>query len=59
MGRDIYGTISIEAGGLNSMIPLALAARLGLPVVDADGMVERFLNFKWLHLLYMVFHPLP
>ena len=24
MGKDIFGTISIEAGGLNSMIPLAL-----------------------------------
>ncbi|HOP24614.1 MAG TPA: DUF917 domain-containing protein [Defluviitoga sp.] len=42
MGKDIFGTISIEAGGLNSMIPLALAARLGLPVVDADGMGRAF-----------------
>lgn len=42
LGKDIYATISIEAGGLNSMIPLALAARLNLPVVDADGMGRAF-----------------
>lgn len=42
LGRDIFATLSIEAGGLNSMIPLALAARLNLPVVDADGMGRAF-----------------
>jgi len=42
LGREVYATIPIEAGGLNSMIPLALAARTGLPVVDADGMGRAF-----------------
>ncbi|TMB97350.1 MAG: DUF917 domain-containing protein, partial [Chloroflexi bacterium] len=32
----------IEAGGINSTIPFALAADLGLPVVDADGMGRAF-----------------
>ena len=32
----------IEAGGVNSLLPLALAARLGLPVIDADGMGRAF-----------------
>ena len=32
----------IEAGGVNSMIPLVVALRLGIPVVDADGMGRAF-----------------
>lgn len=42
LGKEIFATMPIEAGGVNSMIPLALAARLGLPVVDADGMGRAF-----------------
>ncbi|MCL6454161.1 MAG: DUF917 domain-containing protein [Alicyclobacillus sp.] len=41
-GQTISATMPIEAGGINSMIPLAVAARLGLPVVDADGMGRAF-----------------
>ncbi len=32
----------IEAGGINSMVPLQVAAELGRPVVDADGMGRAF-----------------
>ncbi|PSJ57123.1 hypothetical protein C7I85_23140 [Mesorhizobium soli] len=32
----------VEIGGLNSTIPLVAAGRLGLPVVDADGMARAF-----------------
>lgn len=32
----------IEAGGINSMVPLQVAAQLGRPVVDADGMGRAF-----------------
>ena len=42
LGQKIYATIPIEAGGVNSMIPLALAAQLDLPVVDTDGMGRAF-----------------
>ncbi|MEH7252677.1 DUF917 domain-containing protein [Neobacillus niacini] len=42
LGKKIYGTFPIEAGGVNSMLPFALAARLGLPVIDADGMGRAF-----------------
>lgn len=42
LGKKIYATFPIEAGGVNSMIPFALAARLGLPVIDADGMGRAF-----------------
>ncbi|ASV69748.1 DUF917 domain-containing protein [Cytobacillus kochii] len=42
LGEKIYGTFPIEAGGVNSMLPFALAARLGIPVIDADGMGRAF-----------------
>lgn len=35
-------TLPIEAGGLNSLIPMVVAASLGIPVVDADGMGRAF-----------------
>lgn len=42
LGHDVSCVAPIEAGGVNSMIPLALAARLGLPVADGDGMGRAF-----------------
>jgi uncharacterized protein len=42
MGEDIFATMPIEAGGVNSLLPFALAARQGLPVVDGDGMGRAF-----------------
>lgn len=42
LGRNISATFPIEAGGVNSMLPLALAARLDLPVIDVDGMGRAF-----------------
>lgn len=42
LGKPVFATMPIEAGGVNSMIPLASAARLRIPVVDADGMGRAF-----------------
>jgi len=42
LGRTINYTTSAEAGGLNSTSPFVVAARLGIPVVDADGMGRAF-----------------
>jgi DUF917 family protein len=42
LGRPITATMSIEAGGLNSTTPFTVAAELGIPVVDADGMGRAF-----------------
>jgi DUF917 family protein len=42
LGKTAYATMPIEAGGVNSMIPLVVALRLGIPVVDADGMGRAF-----------------
>lgn len=41
-GKEIYAFMPIEAGGVNSMLPIAASARLGLPLVDADGMGRAF-----------------
>ena len=41
-GREIYAFMPIEAGGVNSMLPIAAAARLGMPMVDVDGMGRAF-----------------
>ncbi|MBJ7478294.1 DUF917 domain-containing protein [Rhodococcus sp. (in: high G+C Gram-positive bacteria)] len=41
-GRTADATMPMECGGINSMIPLLVAARRGLPVVDADGMGRAF-----------------
>lgn len=42
LGRTADATMPIECGGINSMIPLLVAARTGLPVIDADGMGRAF-----------------
>jgi DUF917 family protein len=42
LGRRADATMPVECGGLNSMIPLVVAARTGLPVIDADGMGRAF-----------------
>ena len=41
-GKKIDAFMPIEAGGVNSMLPIAAAARLGLPLVDVDGMGRAF-----------------
>ncbi|MCY4105585.1 MAG: DUF917 domain-containing protein [Chloroflexi bacterium] len=42
LNQPIRATMSIEAGGLNSVVPLYLAARLQIPLVDCDGMGRAF-----------------
>jgi DUF917 family protein len=42
LGKDIAATMSIEAGGLNSVTPLTVAARLRIPMIDCDGMGRAF-----------------
>jgi DUF917 family protein len=42
LGKSADATVPMECGGLNSMIPLLVAARAGIPVVDADGMGRAF-----------------
>lgn len=42
LGKKVYAVMPMECGGLNSTIPFVVAARAGLPVVDADGMGRAF-----------------
>ena len=42
IGKPIRATMSIEAGGLNSVVPIYVAARTRLPMVDCDGMGRAF-----------------
>jgi uncharacterized protein len=42
LGRHITHTVSIEAGGLNSTTPFSVAAQMGIPLVDCDGMGRAF-----------------
>jgi DUF917 family protein len=42
IGKRTAATMSIEAGGINSTIPLTVSARLGIPIVDCDGIGRAF-----------------
>ena len=42
IGKPVKATMTIEAGGLNSVVPIYVAARLRLPMVDCDGMGRAF-----------------
>jgi DUF917 family protein len=53
LGKPINYTYSIEAGGINSTIPIVLAARLGIPMLDMDGMGRAFPEIQMVtHSLY-------
>ena len=41
-GATVGALMAAEIGGSNGMVPLTWAARLGLPVLDADGMGRAF-----------------
>src|SRR5215510_14782579 len=43
-GRRVAALMAIEIGGGNGLLPITWAARIGLPVVDADGMGRAFLE---------------
>ncbi|MGE8000063.1 DUF917 domain-containing protein [Lysinibacillus sp. NPDC093190] len=43
IGKEkITGTYPMEAGGVNSMIPIVVAAQLDIPLIDCDGMGRAF-----------------
>lgn len=53
LGKQVTALCPIECGGMNSMIPFVVAARMGLPVVDGDGMGRAFpeLQMETFHVL--------
>lgn len=46
LDRSFNCIVPLEAGGINATIPLVVAARLGLPVIDGDGMGRAFPEFQ-------------
>lgn len=53
IGKPVRATMSIEAGGLNSVVPIYVAARLRLPLVDCDGMGRAFPEIQMVtHTIY-------
>ena len=42
VGKKAEALLCAEIGGINALLPLVLAARCGLPVVDGDGMGRAF-----------------
>jgi uncharacterized protein len=42
LGYKFDAVMPIEAGGINSTVPLLVGALMGLPVIDADGMGRAF-----------------
>jgi DUF917 family protein len=52
----LFALMSAEMGGVNSLIPLALAARLGVPLVDGDAMGRAYPE---LNLLTLTLYGIP
>jgi uncharacterized protein len=53
LNKPIRATMSIEAGGLNSVVPIYTAARLRMPMVDCDGMGRAFPEIQMVtHTIY-------
>ncbi|WP_206198005.1 DUF917 domain-containing protein [Shimia sediminis] len=46
IAKSFNAIIPLEAGGINATLPLVVAARLGLPVIDGDGMGRAFPEFQ-------------
>jgi len=42
LGQQPVALMPIEVGGMNTLVPLATAAEMGLPVIDADSMRRAF-----------------
>lgn len=42
LGHDFDAIMPVEVGGMNTLIPLVVAAEMGIPCVDADGMRRAF-----------------
>ena len=59
LGRKADAIFCIEAGGLNSTIPIAVAATAGLPIVDGDGMGRAFPELQMVSMTMFGVHACP
>lgn len=60
IGEPAQAVMCVEIGGMNALLPLVLAARAGLPVVDGDGMGRAFpqLQMTTFHILGVTAAPM-
>lgn len=56
LGKKIQAVMPIESGGLNGVIPFAIAAKKQIPLVDADGMGRAFPR---LEMVTFTLHGIP
>lgn len=59
LGRKADAIFCIEAGGLNSTIPIAVAAATGLPIIDGDGMGRAFPELQMVSMTMFDVHACP
>lgn len=59
LGQKADAIFCIEAGGLNSTIPIAVAAAAGLPIVDGDGMGRAFPELQMVSMTMFDIHACP
>lgn len=53
LGKPVKATMSIEVGGGNSTTPMYVAARLGMPLLDCDGMGRAYPELQMVtHTIY-------
>lgn len=53
LGKTVKATMSIEVGGGNSTTPMYVASRLGLPLLDCDGMGRAYPELQMVtHTMY-------
>lgn len=58
-GRTVAAVMAAEIGGGNGVLPVAWASRLGLPIVDADGMGRAFPEVQQLTMEIAGIDPSP
>ena len=59
LGRKVDAVMSAEIGGANSMIPMSLGARVGIPVVDGDLIGRAFPEIQLTTLTLHGMHASP
>jgi len=59
LGRKVDAVMSAEIGGANSMIPMSLAVRVGIPVVDGDLIGRAFPEIQLTTLTLHGMHASP
>jgi DUF917 family protein len=57
LGRPVVAIMASEIGGANGVLPLAWAARLGLPLIDADAMGRAFPEVQMVSMHVAGLHP--